>query len=667
MEERLDRGPFVADREARVLLVDDNQHWVQFLAEDLEQHDPMLDVMTAGSANEAMLTLNEHGSIECVVADYRMPEINGLQLLERVRERRPQLPFILVTAEGSEDIASTALDIGVTDYIVKDPRTEQTALFARRIGSAVERHRIRRALTESEQRYRTVTEQSLDAIVILREDEIVFCNHRLTELLGEDRSALTGTDFFADVIHEDDRDDVRTTVRGWRDDTGGGQLNDVRVTTVDGTIRHCEYIGRSLTYESEPATLVSIRDVTERKQRERELEWERTLNRTVQEVLVGSRTRAELEAAIVDQLSGHGYALAWIGEPNETGVVTRAVEGDDTSYIDDRDFAAESDGRNSDPSIWAVESGESQFVQDFRKLFETEWRDDVLERGYRSGAALPLDHNGVSYGVLAVYHGSPGRFDETERQLLTNLADTIAYAIHSLETNRALASDHVLDATLQLTNAGYYVADLARDIGGAGEVTITVHGTLPHGGDELIQYLTVEGATAETVCDAASAHEQVSDVTVVDEDGTTRIQTVVAGPTPEADLARFGVVVRSTSVTSSRTLVRVELPAKQELRSLVETLEREYGPASMVSCVEADRSDATSLGTRAVDTRSLTDKQAAALEAAFHHGYFEQPRKSSATEIAESLGITHSTYLQHLRTAQQKVFEEVYGTSVDGN
>jgi len=59
-----------------VLLVDDNEEWAAFLAEDIEQCDPTMSVTVVGSANEAMLVLRECDGVDCVVSDHRMPEVD---------------------------------------------------------------------------------------------------------------------------------------------------------------------------------------------------------------------------------------------------------------------------------------------------------------------------------------------------------------------------------------------------------------------------------------------------------------------------------------------------------------------------------------------------------------------------------------------------------------
>jgi predicted DNA binding protein len=398
--------------------------------------------------------------------------------------------------------------------------------------------------------------------------------------------------------------------------------------------------------------LISVRDVTNRKQRQRKLEWERELNRTLQTSLVEARSREELEDAVTGLLVEFGYALAWIGEANEHSVRPLTVAGD-SSYVDTL-TRAESDSLDSEPSVWAARRKKPQFVQDFEDLFPTGWRDAATDHGYHAGGAVPLTYNDVTYGVLTVYHESAGLFDETERQLLIELADTVSFALHTLETTSALAADRVLDVTLQIHGTSYYLTEVlsSRSFTGSPERLI-VTGTVPHGQEDLLQYVRLDGIDATEFHTAAMAHPAVEDVSVVDAE-RTQFQITVSETTPEAELASFGAVVTETTVDADRAEIQIELAARDAVSAAVDTVEQYFDSVNVVSCVERDRSDAPT------DEPHLTDKQAAALEAAYHQGYFEQPRGSSATEIAERLDITHSTFLQHLRTAQQKVFRQRY-------
>src|SRR6056297_2516095 len=92
-----------------VLFVDDDEQWAQYMISELEAEDPDLSVSVAGNVNEAILALGESHRIDCVVTDFRMPEVDGIQLLEHVQQSHPHLPFILVTGDGSEDVAARAI------------------------------------------------------------------------------------------------------------------------------------------------------------------------------------------------------------------------------------------------------------------------------------------------------------------------------------------------------------------------------------------------------------------------------------------------------------------------------------------------------------------------------------------------------------------------------
>ena len=648
-----------------VLLVDDNEQWAEFLASDLER-EARLDVTVTLSANESLMTLRERGSIDCVVADYMMPEIDGLQLLERVRDDHPDLPFIFLTGEGSEDIASRAIKAGVSDYFRKDPSVDQTSLLANRIEQAVDQHRLQRELEASEERYRTITEQIWDGIVILREDHVLFHNERFTELTGYGEGDFEERSFVETAIHPEDRAAVRTAV----DDVRRGDVTDevfeARIVTDDGAVRDCEYAIRSIPVENDAAQVVSIRDVTETKRRQRSLRRERELNRAVRTALVRSQNRAELETAVTEILSEFGYELVWIGEPTGSSIEPRGVVGD-RRYLEELGLSTEGGSNAEEPSVWTARTGDPQFIDDFEDMFSTEWRRLATECGYRSGAALPLRYDDVLYGILAVYHAEPNAIDADERELLTELSETLAFAIHHTEVKRALSSPTVVEIELELAEPSYYLTDVlsvaAPDAPGA---EITVDGTHPYADSLTMQYLTLSDVPVEAFVEAAGTHPAVEETTVIQRADPPRLQLAVTETPPELTLTSLAAVVGPSTVTAERATLRPELPSRGSLSEVVDAIERDHGAVSVRSKVTSERSDDDPDRRSPIESAGLTEKQAAALRAAYHHGYYEQPRKSSAAAIAESLGVAHSTYLQHLRAAQQKVFEAIYGGAVSG-
>ncbi|GAA0231621.1 response regulator [Haladaptatus pallidirubidus] len=132
-------------RPIRVLHVEDNQFFATVASDILQQKLDDVEVHTENAPHDALNRLKEE-QFDCVVSDYEMPGMNGLELLDSVREIRPELPFILMTGGGSENTASRAISAGVTDYLQKGDGRRQFVSLANRIENAVSHRRAEKAV-----------------------------------------------------------------------------------------------------------------------------------------------------------------------------------------------------------------------------------------------------------------------------------------------------------------------------------------------------------------------------------------------------------------------------------------------------------------------------------------------------------------------------------------
>lgn len=126
-----------ADETCRVLVVDDQPDVAQTIAGWIEHETDDMTVVTATSVLDAVTAL-ESETFDCIVSDYMMPAISGLDFLKAVRAEDPTVPFIVLTAKGSETVASEALREGATDYVPKEPGRESYDELIERIRQAVE-------------------------------------------------------------------------------------------------------------------------------------------------------------------------------------------------------------------------------------------------------------------------------------------------------------------------------------------------------------------------------------------------------------------------------------------------------------------------------------------------------------------------------------------------
>ncbi|MFN3596084.1 MAG: sigma-54-dependent transcriptional regulator [Rubricoccaceae bacterium] len=125
---------------ARILVVDDERLLHGVIARALGRHG--MEVTSCTSAPQALETLAaaEAPSFDLVVTDFQMPEMDGLELLARVRERHPRLPVVMITGHASVQHAVRALGSGAVDYLPK-PFTIDTLIecVQRHLGTAPSR------------------------------------------------------------------------------------------------------------------------------------------------------------------------------------------------------------------------------------------------------------------------------------------------------------------------------------------------------------------------------------------------------------------------------------------------------------------------------------------------------------------------------------------------
>jgi DNA-binding NtrC family response regulator len=102
----------------RVLIVDDEEDLTWSISKKLSKEKDTLEVLCANSGNSALETLSKY-RIDLVVTDLRMPGINGLQLLDRVKSQYPKTNVIVMTAYGSLEIEEALKKWDNTGYIEK--------------------------------------------------------------------------------------------------------------------------------------------------------------------------------------------------------------------------------------------------------------------------------------------------------------------------------------------------------------------------------------------------------------------------------------------------------------------------------------------------------------------------------------------------------------------
>lgn len=138
-------------------------------------------VDTVNSARTA-LDMIQTGEYECIISDYEMPDMNGLELLKAVRSINPDIPFILFSGRGRESVIIEALNSGADFYLQKggEPRS-QFAELEHKITYAIEQHNTKLAL---KRRDAILSAVSLAANLVLTSPSFTGTVHEILTLFG---------------------------------------------------------------------------------------------------------------------------------------------------------------------------------------------------------------------------------------------------------------------------------------------------------------------------------------------------------------------------------------------------------------------------------------------------------------------------------------------------
>jgi PAS domain S-box-containing protein len=386
-------------------------------------------VTTANSALEG-LGLLEREPFDAIISDYQMPGMDGIAFLKAVRERYEEIPFILFTGRGREEVVIQAIKHGVDYYVQKggDPKS-QFAELRHMVRTAIERRAAERAFRASELRYRTLIQQSSDVIRIIDADgRIAYESDSSQRLLGYPPGFTLGRSPF-EFIHPDDRTTVRQALNEVFERRNRGVPTPFRIRKADGEYIAVEATATNLLgVEGVDGIVVATRPVEDR--------------RRVEEALRESRARLALA------LEG-GELGTWDWNP-ATGVV---------GYNDRwREIAGYGPGEVPGDDAWdrlihpddrpAVQRAFVEHLEGRRPVYEAEYRllaaNGEVRWVFDKGKVLERDEGGTPLRVAGTV------LDITEHR---RMEEALRQANRKLNLLSALTRHDIINLLLAL--AGY--------------------------------------------------------------------------------------------------------------------------------------------------------------------------------------------------------------------
>ena len=245
------------------------------------------DLTDVGTLSAGLEFLGEK-RVDVVLLDLSLPDSQGLDTFVRAHAQVPGVPIVVLTGLADETVAALSLREGAQDYLVKGQVDGN--LLVRSMRYAIERMRAEEALRESEERYRTLFEDSRDAIFISSlNGEVIDANQAALDLFGFTKEEAIGSDVGERYSDLADRDRFRQVIG----EMGSVRDFEVKLLKKDSTDIDCLLTAtrRRPRDGTDPAGVQGIvRDISERKRAEETL-----LQQTRELAVLGERNRMARE------------------------------------------------------------------------------------------------------------------------------------------------------------------------------------------------------------------------------------------------------------------------------------------------------------------------------------------------------------------------------------
>lgn len=139
---------------AKILLVDDEKPFVETMTKRLKKRE--VDIVSAYNGKEALECLAKDGTIEVVILDIKMPVMDGMTALKKIKNKHPLVEVIMLTGHGTLETGIEGMKMGAFDYLMKPCDMDQ---LIEKVDEAARRKR---------QHEHKIMEARVDAITLRR-------------------------------------------------------------------------------------------------------------------------------------------------------------------------------------------------------------------------------------------------------------------------------------------------------------------------------------------------------------------------------------------------------------------------------------------------------------------------------------------------------------------
>lgn len=199
----------------KVVIIEDEVAHFQLMKRAIHKELPlaMIDYFEEGAL---CLQRIEEINPDIIITDYLLPGMNGIEFMEALNRKNKDIPVIMITGQGNEGLAVQAMKLGAWDYLVKT--SNFFTLLPGVIEKVVREQKLKEALRQSEERYRVLFDNFIDAINIFSKDRrFLDVNKKLIQLSGYRKKELLSMkleDLYPESIRPPIEEKIQNIIQG---------------------------------------------------------------------------------------------------------------------------------------------------------------------------------------------------------------------------------------------------------------------------------------------------------------------------------------------------------------------------------------------------------------------------------------------------------------------
>ena len=171
-----------ARRDISILVVTGNREFAASCGRNLRTNAGFA-VTTATSVGDAVDVLSTGPAVDCIISEYDLPDTDGVAFLELVRAQNSSLPFVLLSSEDSEAVATRAIAADVTEHLTEEPDTDQWESLAELVRDAVTYHSQREDTLANDAHAEALLDAAHDLVFVARGGSVEYLNRAALDLL----------------------------------------------------------------------------------------------------------------------------------------------------------------------------------------------------------------------------------------------------------------------------------------------------------------------------------------------------------------------------------------------------------------------------------------------------------------------------------------------------